>query len=101
MLAPSASEIKLVPVVSGTLSGFSVSDSRVTAILPSRETSVGAASPIPSSFVAAAISGSVRSCTLLTPAGACHTTSTVSDERPGKRSRSRSPARCDSEPGVA
>ena len=100
-LAPSASEMRLVPVVWGTLSGFSVSDSRVTAIVPSRDTSAGAASPMPSSFVAAVTSESVRSLTLSTPAGARQTTSTVSDERPGKRSPSSSPARCDSEPGVA
>ena len=88
-------------MVSGTLSGFTVSDSRETAIVPSRETSAGAASPMPSSRDAAASSVSVRSFALSTPPRACHTTSTVSDERPGKRCVSRSPARWDSEPGVA
>ncbi len=101
LLAASASEIRLSPVRSGTASGFSVSDRRETAIVPSRETSAGAASPIPSSFVAAASRASVRPSTSLTPAGACQTTSTVSEERRGKLSRNRSPARWDSEPGVA
>ena len=90
-------------MVTGTLSGRSVSDSRETAIVPSRETSAGAASPMPSRCVAAVSSAPVRSCTaaLFTPSLACQTTSTVSDERAGKRSASRSPARWDSEPGVA
>ena len=102
-LAALLSEIRLSPVVTGTLSGRSVSDSRETAIVPSREISAGAASPMPSRRVAAVSSAPVRSCTaaLFTPSFACHTTSTVSDERAGKRSASRSPARWDSEPGVA
>ena len=103
LLAASPSEIRLSPVVTGTLSGFSVSDRRATAIVPSREISAGAASPMPSSRVAAASSVSVRCFTaaLSTPWLACQTTSTVSDERAGKRWLSRSPARWDSEPGVA
>ena len=103
LLAASPSEIRLSPVVTGTLSGFSVSDRRATAIVPSRETSAGAASPMPSSRVAAPSMASVRSRTaaLVAPSFACQTTSTVSDERAGKRWVSRSPARWDSEPGVA
>ena len=102
-LAASPSEIRLSPVVTGTSSGFSVSDRRATAIVPSRDTSVGAAPPMPSSRVAAPSSVAVRSRTaaLSTPCGACQTTSTVSDDRAGKRCVSRSPARWDSEPGVA
>jgi hypothetical protein len=102
-LAAWPSEIRLLPVVTGTLSGRAVSDSRETAIVPSREISGGAAAPMPSRCVAAVRSAAVRFWTaaLSTPPFASHTTSTVSDERAGKRWASRSPARWDSEPGVA
>ncbi|MEO8690331.1 MAG: hypothetical protein ABI611_19205 [Solirubrobacteraceae bacterium] len=59
--ASCASEIRRLPVVTGTLSGRSVSDRRDTAIVPSREISGGAAAPMPSRREAAVSSAPVRS----------------------------------------
>ena len=102
-LRSSAISISRSPVSSGTSEPGRSSCRRLTAIVPSSDTCGGAARLIPSSCPASAMKSFIcsRIAGERAPASASHTTSTVSEETPSKRSATSSRASRESEPGTA